>query len=106
MLRPLFLFILLVPFAFPVVGEQCPEFQEACLQNACEKAHGELNEYGMCIQNEEFEPDVYEEEVAACNYAFDYCIENDGVFRNMSCCGPVFVLLLVFLFVARNSTAS
>lgn len=93
MLRQLLFAIALFSISFSIVGAQCPELKEYCIMQACTKAGGELNEYNFCAKGEDFDEDVYQEELGFCDYAFEYCIENDGVVRNMSCCGPIFILL-------------
>jgi hypothetical protein len=97
MLRHIFFALALASISFSVVGAQCPELKEYCTIQACTKAGGELNEYGGCMESEGFDESFYQEEIENCNYAFDYCVENDGVIRNMSCCGPIFILLPVLI---------
>ena len=73
------------------------------MQNACTKANGELTESGECIQIGEFDAAVYSEEIGNCNYAYNFCIENNGLVHNMSCCGPVFALLSILALAVWSS---
>ena len=51
----------------------------------------------------EFDTESYESGLAACNYTFEYCIENDGLVHNMSCCGPIFILLGALALIAKHA---
>jgi len=104
MIKSLFLFVLAFSLAFSVVGAECTQILERCIQNACIHANGELNENGVCLASPEFDADVYEEDLATCNYTFEYCIENDGLVHNMSCFGPVFILLGLLTLAVKYST--
>ncbi len=72
MLKPLLLALLTFSLTFSIVGEQCPQFQENCIENACAKAKAELHEYGICVQGEEFDPEAYAAEIDACNFSYEY----------------------------------
>ncbi|MBD3398245.1 hypothetical protein GF412_03565 [Candidatus Micrarchaeota archaeon] len=97
MLKQVFFSFLFLSFAFSIVGGQCPELKSLCIQEACTKAGGELDSQGFCIKISGFDEARYQEELENCDYYYSYCVENDGVVRNMSCCGPVFILLPVLI---------
>ncbi len=90
---------MLASFSFSIIGEQCPLVYEQCLLTACETAGGHLSEYGAClkVEGEEYDESLYQEEVDKCLSTNDFCIENDGLVKNMSCFGPVFMLLSVLM---------
>ena len=93
MLKQLIFILLLSSLSFSVVGEQCPDLAYYCVQKACTKAGGQLSEAGTCEKGGAFDEATYEEELDFCDYSYEYCVENDGVVKNMSCCGPIFIFL-------------
>lgn len=104
MLKYALLGLLLFSTSFSVVGAQCPELKQYCIQNACPRAGGELTEYGTCAKAETFDESRYQEELDLCDYSYEYCVENDGVVRNMSCCGPIFIFLFALLALYADGT--
>ena len=104
MLKHFLIFSLLISISFSVVGAQCPELNQYCIQNSCPKAGGELTEHGTCIKGETFDEQRYQKELNLCDIAYDYCIENDGVVHNMSCCGPIFIFLFALLALYVDGT--
>ncbi|MCP4647468.1 MAG: hypothetical protein GY852_07010 [bacterium] len=104
MLRYAFFALLFISLSFSVVGEQCPDLKQYCIQNACPKAGGEINEYGFCTKGATFDEQRYQEELDLCDATNDYCVENDGVVRNMSCCGPIFIFLFALLALYADGT--
>ena len=104
MLKSALFVLLLLSLSFSVVGEQCPELNQYCIQNACSKAGGEITEYGICARGENFDESVYQESLTLCDTTYEYCIENDGVVRNMSCCGPIFIFLFALLALYADGT--
>ncbi len=103
MLKHLLFSLLAFSLSFSVVGAECPQVLEQCVQNACIHSEGELNENGVCIAGPEFDAELYETDLAACNYTFDYCVENDGLVHNMSCCGPIVILLGALMLAVKYS---
>jgi|GEM_PF-1038598 len=103
MIKQLFFLLLLAAASFAVVGQQCPQFQEHCIEQACTIAKGELSDFGECIPTSEFDYELYAQEVDRCNTTYDFCLENNGLVRDMSCCGPVFILLSTLALVAKCS---
>jgi len=103
MFKHFLFFALTLSLAFSMVGQECPQVLERCIQNACVHAKGELTEEGICSMGPEFDTESYESGLAACNYTFEYCIENDGLVHNMSCCGPIFILLGALALIAKHA---
>lgn len=87
------------------MGAQCPELKEYCIQRACPGSGGELSESGSCIAKENFDAQRYQENLEICDSSYDYCVENDGVVKNMSCFGPIFIFLFVALLALRADSA-
>jgi len=61
---------------------------------------------GNCIHTENFDEARYQEELTDCDAAYEFCLENDGVVRNMTCCGPLFILFpLLMLALCAGDTS-
>ncbi len=104
MLKYALFVLLLFSLSFSVVGAQCPELKHYCIQSACPKAGGEITEYGICARGENFDESVYHKSLTLCDTTYEYCIENDGVVKNMSCCGPIFIFLFALLALYVDGT--
>ncbi len=103
MIKYFIFIILLSSVSFAIVGQQCPLFQEDCIAKACGIAQGELSDYGECVPTSEFDYELYTQEVERCNTTYDFCLENDGLIKNMSCCGPIFILLSTLALIVKAS---
>ncbi len=104
MLKYAFFALLLFSLSFSVVGAQCHDFEQYCKKESCTRAGGQINEYNTCSKPEGFNEEIYKEELDNCAFNYDYCVENDGVVRNMSCCGPVFIFLFALLVLYADGT--
>ena len=104
MLKQIAFILLMFSLSFSVVGEQCPELKYYCIQKACPNAGGEINEYGFCAKGETFDEQIYQDELNQCDIAHEYCVENDGIVHNMSCCGPIFIFLFALLALYADGT--
>ncbi len=95
-MRALFVLLLLLPAAFPMLMD-CNEMEKICFEAVCEQAGGIPGEYSGCSETPDFDPDFYMNATEECRIMTAQCIESGGAVlppRNMSCCGPVFILLL------------
>lgn len=101
MLKQAFILLIAFSLAFPTTGAECPASNERCLQEACTRAGGDFNENSYCVKGANFDEAKYSQELSACGQLNEFCIENDGLVHNMSCCGPIFILLAVLLFASR-----
>lgn len=97
MLRQLLFLLAAVSIAFPVTGAECPAVHEECIRDACIHAGGEINQMGYCEKAEKFDEARYSQELSSCEQVDEFCVENDGLVHNMSCCGPVTAFALVLL---------
>lgn len=98
----LLLFVpLLASISFAMVGSQCPEVKTNCLQSACTDAGGNITDYGACFHSPGFDEEAYDSQLAHCGGLYDFCVENDGLIHNMSCCGPIFIFLPVLMLALR-----
>mgnify|MGYP006286653659 CR=1 FL=1 len=106
MLKQLLLISLLIPAAFSIVAEQCPGVKNYCIQKACTDSGGELRDQGSCLKSGGFNETHYQQELDNCDMSYDYCVESDGQWlKNMSCLGPISILLCasaVSLYAACN----
>ncbi len=93
----IFIAILITSASFSMVGAQCPEVKGSCANSACISAGGNVTEYGACVHFPEFNNDTYDAHLAQCEKLEEFCIENDGLVHNMSCCGPIFIFLSVLM---------
>lgn len=99
--RCLAILLLLSSASFPIVAEQCPAVYEQCISEACEKAGGVQTATVSCMSQAGYDDGVYQQELGKCEATNEYCIGNDGLVRNMSCCGPVFLILSVLSLALR-----
>ncbi len=96
MLKQLLLLSVLMSFAFSIVAEQCPGVKNYCIQKACTDSGGELREQGTCLKLYGFNETHYQQELENCDLTYEYCLESDGQWlKNMSCMGPISILLCV-----------
>ena len=102
MLKQAFFMILLLSLAFPTTGAECPASNEKCLQEACIRAGGDFNEDSYCVKGANFDETKYSQDLEVCKQVDEFCVENDGLVHNMSCCGPIFILLAALLLLSRG----
>ncbi|MFP3950315.1 MAG: hypothetical protein ACLFUZ_04480 [Candidatus Micrarchaeia archaeon] len=96
MLKQLLFLAFLVSFAFSIVAEQCPGVKNYCIQKACTDSGGELRDQGSCLKAGGFNETHYQQELDNCDISYEYCVESDGQWlKNMSCMGPISILLFV-----------
>jgi hypothetical protein len=102
-------FIFLFLFFFSSISSaymaaDCSEIERLCIENACAYSNGEVYD-GECIEGEDFDSLYYQNATGECALLKERCEESSGFMlpsRNMSCCGPVFVLLAVLGFAAGS----
>ena len=100
-MRHLALFLLALPLVFSITGMVCDDFEEMCLESACKQAGGFTEGTVPCSPNEEFDNALYANMTLECARLKQQCIETDGFLvppRNMTCCGPMLVLLAALAF--------
>jgi len=104
MLKQAFILLIAFSLAFPVTGAECPASNEKCLQQACLNSGGDFNEKSYCVKGAKFDEPKYSQNLGVCAQMDEFCVENDGLVRNMSCFGPVFILLAALLFSCADGT--
>ena len=104
MLRQIFLLLTAFSLAFSTTGAECPAVHDKCLQAACIHAGGEISQMGYCAKGEKFDEARYSQELSSCQQMDEFCVKNDGLIHNMSCCGPIFILLLGLLFSCADDS--
>ncbi len=104
MLKQAFLLLIAFSLAFPTTGAECPASNEKCLKESCTQSGGDFNENNYCVKGQKFDETKYSQELTVCQQMNDFCIQNDGLVHNMSCFGPIFMLLLGLLFSCAGDT--
>ena len=102
MLKQAFILLIAFSLAFPVTGAECPASNNRCLQEACTRAGGDFNENSYCVKGANFDETGYAQSIDVCKQMDEFCVENDGLVHNMSCCGPIFILLAALLLLSRG----
>jgi hypothetical protein len=104
MLKHALFALLLFSLSFSVVGSQCHDLEKYCKEKSCTTAGGEINDYNTCSKPEGFNKEVYQEELDNCQFNYEYCLENDGMAKDMTCCGPMFIFLFALLGLYADGT--
>lgn len=96
--------LIALSLVFPTTGAECPASNEKCLQEACTQSGGDFSQNSVCTKGAEFDNEEYGRKLQVCEQMDEFCMENDGLVHNMSCCGPVFILLALAAFLHSDGT--